>query len=258
MLGEGVSSRGRSFVPASDIARPQVQIPEALSREYLEQSLVLPLELSEGTLRVAVAGDPDPQVLDDLALLFAAEVETVPVDEDALRHAIRRAMDESATMVELVDVAPSVEGNLEEADEILADVRDLANQPPVIRYVNLLVREAYGLRASDIHLSAMAPDLSDIPAVDMDLPPSPRPWDTDDAALVEALAEEDGHAVVAFAPLTSGELPLERGPRRVLRTNRLGHAPAPSHPFSGGIDDPDEVLSTSTAGRSGLDIRLYR
>jgi general secretion pathway protein E len=33
-------------------------------------------------------------------------------------------------------------------------VRDLANQPPVIRYVNLLVRDAYDAGASDIHLEA--------------------------------------------------------------------------------------------------------
>ncbi|MEO8031384.1 MAG: GspE/PulE family protein, partial [Gemmatimonadota bacterium] len=35
-----------------------------------------------------------------------------------------------------------------------ADVRDLANQPPVIRYVNLLIREAADAGASDIHLDA--------------------------------------------------------------------------------------------------------
>jgi general secretion pathway protein E len=35
-----------------------------------------------------------------------------------------------------------------------ADARDLANQPPVVRYVNLLVREAYEARASDIHVEA--------------------------------------------------------------------------------------------------------
>ncbi|MGH7679901.1 MAG: ATPase, T2SS/T4P/T4SS family [Gemmatimonadaceae bacterium] len=34
------------------------------------------------------------------------------------------------------------------------DVRDLANQPPVIRYVNMLLREAFDASASDIHLEA--------------------------------------------------------------------------------------------------------
>jgi len=38
----------------------------------------------------------------------------------------------------------------------------------------------------------------DIPAVPVELPPHPRPWDTDDQALVEAVAAGDNHAIVAF------------------------------------------------------------
>jgi general secretion pathway protein E len=40
------------------------------------------------------------------------------------------------------------------SDDSLEDVRELANQPPVARYVNLVVREAYDAHASDIHLEA--------------------------------------------------------------------------------------------------------
>ncbi len=44
----------------------------------------------------------------------------------------------------------------------------------------------------------------DVPAVVMDLPPAPRPWDTDDSALVRALVEAGGYAVVGFkAPASS-------------------------------------------------------
>jgi type II secretory ATPase GspE/PulE/Tfp pilus assembly ATPase PilB-like protein len=39
-------------------------------------------------------------------------------------------------------------------DELLADVRDLANQPPVIRYVSLLLRDAHAAGASDVHLES--------------------------------------------------------------------------------------------------------
>lgn len=37
-----------------------------------------------------------------------------------------------------------------------------------------------------------------VPGVPIDLPPEPRPWDTSAAALEEAIAREDGHAVIAF------------------------------------------------------------
>ena len=40
------------------------------------------------------------------------------------------------------------------AEAPFTDARDLANQPPVIRFVNLLIRDAHEARASDIHLEA--------------------------------------------------------------------------------------------------------
>jgi hypothetical protein len=38
----------------------------------------------------------------------------------------------------------------------------------------------------------------DVPAVQVDLPPSPRPYDTDDSALVAALRAQGGYAVIGF------------------------------------------------------------
>lgn len=43
----------------------------------------------------------------------------------------------------------------------------------------------------------------DIRAIRMDRPPTPRPWDESDAALVEALAKEDGHAVIGIKEVGS-------------------------------------------------------
>jgi len=52
-------------------------------------------------------------------------------------------------------------------------------------------------------LSARTGEPVDVPAVRMDLPPAPRPWDTSDSALIAAIAAEDGHAVVAFREVSS-------------------------------------------------------
>src|SRR5688500_4214233 len=38
----------------------------------------------------------------------------------------------------------------------------------------------------------------DVPAVRIDLPPAPRPWDSDPAALSQAVFAGSGYAVVAF------------------------------------------------------------
>jgi general secretion pathway protein E len=42
----------------------------------------------------------------------------------------------------------------ERGKAIEADARDLVSQPPVVRYVNLLIREAFEARASDIHVES--------------------------------------------------------------------------------------------------------
>ncbi len=46
--------------------------------------------------------------------------------------------------------------------------------------------------------SARPAQAVDVPAVSIDRPPTPRPWDTSDSALVQALTEQDGHATIAF------------------------------------------------------------
>lgn len=51
--------------------------------------------------------------------------------------------------------------------------------------------------------------VTDVPAVRIDLPVVPRPWDTSDVELVRALAEQDGYAIIAFK---------EPGSRRTLET----------------------------------------
>jgi type IV pilus assembly protein PilB len=54
-------------------------------------------------------------------------------------------------------------------------VRDLASQPPVIRYVNFLVRDAVDCRASDIHLEAAKGGLAVRYRIDGVLSPAPEP-----------------------------------------------------------------------------------
>jgi hypothetical protein len=110
-------------------SQPGVPDPGALSREYLEGYLVLPLAIADGRPRVAVAGTPDPQALDDLARLFDAIPEVVAVEEERLRDAIRRALDQSPSVLELVDAPDNGLERDETGQELLADARDLATQP---------------------------------------------------------------------------------------------------------------------------------
>ena len=133
----------------------KLPLTESFEAGYLEFNGILPLEVAGDRLRVAVAGEPAIEVLDDLERSFGVPLDVVPVSAEALTDGIRRAFAAAESVVELVrDLGAEVGPDGESLDSPTADARDLANQPPVIRFVNLLIREAHEARASDIHLES--------------------------------------------------------------------------------------------------------
>ncbi len=170
-------------------------IPEAFRPEYLAYYRMLPLSVTEGRLRVAVAGTPNPDALEDLRVSYGAEIELVPVEDEEVQAAIRQTFAAAESMVELVrDLDAAIGPGGEMPDERTADVRDLANQPPVIRFVNLLIREAHDSRASDIHLEATREGLRvrlRIDGVLSELPSPPPRLQAAVVSRVKLLAELD-------------------------------------------------------------------
>ena len=133
----------------------QLPVTESFTVDYLEYYRILPLELTPFTVRVAVAGEPNREALEDLVHSYSLPVELVPVEEDELRDALRALFSASESVVELVkDLNAGHDAGDQPADVSLADIRDLANQAPVVRFVSLLIRDAYDASASDIHLEA--------------------------------------------------------------------------------------------------------
>jgi general secretion pathway protein E len=131
-------------------------VTEEFEVEYLRIYSILPLVIDEGLLVIATAGDPAAEVVADLVRTYGARGAVLrQVDADALENALRRCFAASESVVELVR---GFESTGDDGDallrEELTDVRDLANQAPVVRYVNLLLREAHEAGASDIHLEA--------------------------------------------------------------------------------------------------------
>ena len=81
-------------------------------------------------------GNLPEDILDDLWLVYGAPIVTTLVSVEELEALIERTLARAAQSIEF-------ESGSQAADDQTANVRDLANQPPVVRYVNLLVRNAY-------------------------------------------------------------------------------------------------------------------
>jgi general secretion pathway protein E len=161
---------------------------------------MLPLEIAGERLRVAIAGEPNADALEDLRVSFGVDLELIPVEPEELVEAIRRVFAASESVVELVRDLESdgstgrrADGPTDESPGS-TDLRDLANQPPVIRFVNLLIREAHEARASDIHLEATADALRvrlRIDGVLTELPGPPRALQAAVVSRIKLLAELD-------------------------------------------------------------------
>ena len=175
--------------------RSELPIAETFDLEYLQYHGVLPLNQREGALLVAVAGEPDPEVLRDLCDSYSAELRIIPVERDALLEAIRQAYAASDSVVELVRDLSAEAGSSDSIDDDrLTDARAQASQPPVIRFVNLLLREAHDASASDIHLEATRDGLRVRLRVDgllTDLPGPPRGLQAAVVSRLKLLAELD-------------------------------------------------------------------
>ena len=172
----------------------QLPVTERFSPEYLEYYGILPLERTSAVLRVAVGEKPDPEALEDLRAFYGLPLETIRLSEAELHSAIRQAFAASESVVELVRDLSTGPHSEVVGEDTLTDVRDLANQPPVIRFVNLLIREAYDAGASDIHLEATAQGLRVRLRVDGVLSALPSPPSSLQAAVVsrvKLLAELD-------------------------------------------------------------------
>jgi general secretion pathway protein E len=132
-----------------------LELTESFDAEYLEYHGVFPIDVQDELLRVAVTGDPCAEVLADLQASFGHPLRLEPVERDELEEAVRRTFaavhSVDALVKSLDDDLPADGVGLEEFE---ADTRDLASQPPVIRYVNLLIREAHESRASDVHIES--------------------------------------------------------------------------------------------------------
>jgi len=149
----------------------QVSLADGVSREYLLHHRVCPKSFADdGRLVVATAPNAIRDALDDLSIAYRRSIIAEDATADEVERLIERLTTRAERSIELARI------DADGGDDALAtDVRDLANQPPVVRYVNLLVRDAYDAGASDIHLEATRAGLSARFRLDGVLTPAPEP-----------------------------------------------------------------------------------
>ena len=117
----------------------------------------LPVGLTDHTLQVALVDPLNPARLDELGFIVKKDIQLVVVDPAQIQKAIEQYYPEDSDSVsdilkelgEDTEIAREVSELGEGASEAM--VAGLANEAPIVRFVNLVVFQAVQDRASDIH-----------------------------------------------------------------------------------------------------------
>lgn len=115
----------------------------------------LPLAIFDSTVRVALADPLNPAIVDELGFITRREIQLVVADPGEIEKAISKFYGDSNESVSDILKELGADGELsKEINEAGASgqgLTELANETPIIKFVNLVIFQAVQDRASDIH-----------------------------------------------------------------------------------------------------------
>ena len=128
-------------------------IPAGTARMYQ----CVPVEDFGSAVRIAMANPMNPAAVDEISYIVRKEVQIVVADPKAIEKAISRHYGDDNEGVEDIlkelgaDTDIAREANEAAASQDANIMSDLANEVPIVRFVNLVLFQAIQDRASDIH-----------------------------------------------------------------------------------------------------------
>lgn len=128
-------------------------IPGGTARMYQ----CVPVEDYGSSMRIAMANPTNPSVIDEISYIVRKEVQPVVADGKTIEKIINKHYGEESEGVDQIlkelgaDTDIAKEANEAAATEDINAMGDLANEVPIVRFVNLVLFQAIQDRASDIH-----------------------------------------------------------------------------------------------------------
>lgn len=135
------------------------QIIQKVPARFASHYKIIPLEIQDNKLIIAMINPLDIRALDDIRLLLDIEVKGALVSELEIQEAIRKYYGVGAETLERIisEEAPSQELSME--TQKAEDLEVLAEDASIIKFVNQILSEAIKDRATDIHLEPFEDEL---------------------------------------------------------------------------------------------------
>ena len=137
--------------------RKDEDLDRLVPEEFARQHLMLPLARAADELMVACVNPLDLITLDNLSRMTRCELKLVVTLRADLEQAIDRFYQNGSALKQAIDESyerPQSQAPAQEVEEVLAldRLKQAAEEAPVIRLVDLMLRQAIKDRASDIHV----------------------------------------------------------------------------------------------------------
>ena len=148
------SQIGMKFVDLADVdidPSAAAMISDTIARRYN----ALPIRFEDDKLVVAMSDPANVFAIDDIRTITGLDVKPVVSTRADIGDAIRRFHRMSD---DIGDVISDMPGEEEESED-LSKVRQVVEDAPIVKFVNLLITQAVNDRASDIHIEPGERDL---------------------------------------------------------------------------------------------------
>lgn len=154
-------------------------IVDMVPQEQCAEHHVMPVDMYEGVLTIAISDPLDLQALDSIRFVINCQVQPVLATREAIDSAIGKYYTQSDSLKDRLrsfDDSDLTQIDIEGIKQKAEGVDESADDAPVIKLVQLIITEAVKSRASDIHIEPMIDRLRvryriDGNCYEMDTPP---------------------------------------------------------------------------------------
>lgn len=132
----------------------ELPLQNLFSIKFLKQNKIFPLRQVNNSLSVAMANPHDYHTIEMLHVASNFDIKAFPADEEEILSAIQYYYETSSTTMEKIieDISSEDAELMFSEDEDVDHLREVAQEAPVVKLVNLIISRAIEVGASDIHI----------------------------------------------------------------------------------------------------------
>jgi general secretion pathway protein E len=136
-------------------------IMNGVSSRFIRENRIVPLELKNNILKIAMSDPVNTLTVDALRVATAADIQVCTADSKILDEYIAKFYGQEQQNINKIieDIGDKGLEFFGDDEEDIGHLRDLASEAPIIKLVNLLITRAIEARASDIHMEPYSDEL---------------------------------------------------------------------------------------------------